>query len=186
MGFFFLLSFDLNKEWLVDGVGEKYKTKNKYISEARPIDINFTLVSLIPIRARAGYLAGYGDPEYIKELPTMPVITDKTFHGEYRCFEIDGDSMDNGTIESIKDKDVILGREIKKDLWKYKLHINKWKYFVIIHKDGIMVKQIIDHDIEKCVIICHSLSPLYPEDFKLNLDDICELYNVIKIVDRPI
>lgn len=149
------------------------------------VESDFNLIPLVPIRARAGYLSGYSDESFIEELPTIPVLTDRAFKGKYMCFEVEGDSMDNGSDKSLKDADVILCREVRKELWRSKLHIHDW-YFVIVHQDGIMVKQIVDHNVNTGEITCHSLNPLYGEDFKINLSDVYELYNVIKIVDRPL
>ena len=143
---------------------------------------NFMNVPLIPVRASAGYLTGYGDTEYIDTLPTIPVIVDRTYHGRYRCFEVDGDSMDDGTRDAICDKDIVLGREVKQEFWKCKLHIYDWD-FIIIHKDGVTIKRIIEHDTEAGIIKCHPLNPMY-NDFELSLNEVYELYNVIKIVDR--
>ena len=52
------------------------------------------LISIVPVNARAGYAAGYSDPEYIEELPKFSfplkeLYPDKT----YRIFQIEGDSM---------------------------------------------------------------------------------------------
>lgn len=53
-----------------------------YHSNARPVDdLSYMNVPVIHIKAQCGYLAGYGDTEYIDTLPTMPVIVDKTYHG---------------------------------------------------------------------------------------------------------
>ncbi len=48
-------------------------------------------IELVPVKASAGYLNGYGDPEYLAELPkfNLPMFTQGTF----RAFEISGDSM---------------------------------------------------------------------------------------------
>ena len=48
-------------------------------------------IELVPVKASAGYLNGYGDPEYVAELPkfSLPMFTQGTF----RAFEIQGDSM---------------------------------------------------------------------------------------------
>lgn len=146
-------------------------------------DVQFMNVVHVPVAARAGYLSGYGDETFIGELPTIPVIVDKNYRGKYRVFDVDGDSMDDGTRLSLYDNDKILCREVKQHLWRDKLHFNKY-FFVIVHREeGILVKQIIDHDVNTGEITCHSLNPLY-EDFKLSLNDVVELYNVIKIVDR--
>src|SRR5260221_2946580 len=48
-------------------------------------------IELVPHKAAAGYLHGYAEPEYVKELPKfrLPVLS----QGNYRAFEISGDSM---------------------------------------------------------------------------------------------
>lgn len=173
---------DLNIEWLKSGKGEMLIEEKRM--EVIPVtDLQFMSVPLVPISAHAGYPSTYGDVGYIDTLPTFPVIVDREYKGKYRVFEVSGDSMDNGQREAICDKDKILGREVRRDLWTSKLHINDW-FFVIVHREeGIIVKQIIDHDVEKGLIVCHSLNPLF-DDFVVHLNDVSELYNVIKIVDR--
>ncbi|MEO9211399.1 MAG: helix-turn-helix transcriptional regulator, partial [Ginsengibacter sp.] len=49
------------------------------------------LIHFVPVKAAAGYLAGYGDSEFIDELNTftLPMLTGSHF----RAFEIIGDSM---------------------------------------------------------------------------------------------
>lgn len=56
-------------------------------------------IELVPVKAAAGYLNGYADPDFVNELPrfSLPVLS----HGNYRAFEISGDSMlplESGTI----------------------------------------------------------------------------------------
>lgn len=172
----------LNNVWVECEAGEMLNSETSSEATIKTIS-EFVQVPLVPIRAKAGYLVGYGDDVYIQTLPTVPVITDRTFHGKYRCFEVEGDSMDDGTRNAICDRDVILGREVGRQLWSCKLHYKDW-LFVIVHQDGILIKQIVDHKVDEGIIICHSLNPLYGEDFEVRLDEVSELYNVIKIVDR--
>lgn len=177
-----LISLDenINSHWIETGNGAMYINKN---SNALEINVDmFQNIPLVPVRAHAGYKSGFGDAEYIESLPTVPVIVDRSYKGKYRCFEIDGDSMDDGSRDSICDKDVVLCREVKRDLWCNKLHIKDWN-FILVTKDGILAKRIISHDIITCKVICHSLNPMY-EDFEICLNDVYELYNIIKIVDR--
>ena len=174
---------DLNTGWLLTGDGEMLKN-SALKSDAREKEINeFVHVPMVPVRAKAGYLIGYGDQEYVDTLPTIPVITDRTFHGKYRCFEVEGDSMDDGSRDALCDRDVVLCREIRRDLWQYKLHINDWD-FVIVHKEGILIKRFVEHNVDRGTITCHSLNPMFGPDFTVNLLDVYELYNVLKIVDR--
>ena len=48
-------------------------------------------IELVPVKASAGYLNGYSDPEYVSTLPkfSLPIFKQGTF----RAFEIKGDSM---------------------------------------------------------------------------------------------
>lgn len=180
-------------DWLMYGTGEIYaappeekESENTlpFVSNARRMDVTgFMNVPLVHVRAQCGYLCGYGDAEYIDTLPTLPVIVDRTYHGKYRLFEAEGDSMDDGTRQSICDGDIVLGREVQRALWRSRLHIHDW-YFIIVHcTEGISIKKIIDHDVENGVITCHSLNDMF-NDYKVELDEVAELYNLIKIVDR--
>lgn len=153
-------------------------------SEARVLEnFNFMSIPLVHIHARAGYARGYGDLEYIDTLPTFPVIVDRNYKGKYRVFEVEGDSMEDGSMYSICNGDKVLCREVKQEYWKTRLHYKDWFFVIVMREDGILTKQIISHDVENHKIVCHSLNPMF-EDFEVDLADVAELYNVIKIVDR--
>ncbi|WP_299568466.1 helix-turn-helix domain-containing protein [uncultured Pedobacter sp.] len=49
-------------------------------------------VEVVPLKAKAGYLSGFSDPEYISSLPKMhmPMLPQ---NGSFRIFEIEGNSM---------------------------------------------------------------------------------------------
>lgn len=176
-------TININSDWLMLGKGDM-EIKPTGQGNAKLVEnIQYMEVPVIHIHARCGYLAGYGDPEYIDSLPTMPVIVDKTYNGNYRVFETEGDSMDDGSRKAIYEGDKVLCREVKRDLWQYKLHYNDWYFAIVDKKEGIVIKQIIDHDVENGIITCHSLNPLF-NDYTIQLDDVAELYNVIKIVER--
>lgn len=184
---------EINQAWLFTGEGNmlnsgyNFPEKNSF-----PVNENkayyrskspfFSHIPLVSIHNANYYTTGCDNDEYLHRLPTIPVIIDKDFQGEYRCFEVDGDSMDDGTRNAICDKDIVLGREVKRELWKNKLQIDDWD-FVIVHKEGVTIKRLSGQDTEKGIIICHPLNSLY-NDFELNLDNIYEIYNIIKIVDR--
>lgn len=167
--------FDINSNWLITGEGNK-----KNIEEAIPVNVNCILnVPLVNQYAYAGYLGGYSDVEYIESLPTIPFIVDHEAHGHYIAFEVRGDSMNDGTEESYLEGDRLLCREIKRELWvDSKLHIRKWD-FVIVHKDGILIKRILDHNVEEGTITIHSLNPIYP-DRVINLAEVYQIFNVIE------
>lgn len=141
-------------------------------------DLKIMNVPLANQYAQAGYLSRFADEEYIESLPTIPFTDDVEHRGEYMCFEVKGDSMDNGSYESYLEGDIILCRNIRQDYWMSKLHYDKWD-FVIVHKEkGILVKRIINHDVERGVITLHSLNEYY-EDFDIHLKDVAKLFNII-------
>lgn len=143
-------------------------------------DPNIIMIPLVSQYAYAGYLCGYGDPEYIDSLPKIAVTINKEGKGNYMMFEVRGDSMEEDSRDGIYEGDRLYCREINKDLWKFKLHLKQWD-FVIVHKtEGILVKRIIDHNINTGDITIHSLNPYY-EDRILNLEDIAQLFNVIEV-----
>lgn len=181
----------VNRVWLFTGVGNKFnipqgEKDDQEIKSGEAVKINPNIIQ-IPIvsqYAQAGYLTGFSDEEYMESLPMIPVFVDREPKGNYVAFETKGDSMDNGTDESIKEDDILIGREIRSDLWKYKLHIRKWN-FIIVHKtEGILVKRIIEHDVENGIIIAHPLNPFY-EDIKISLNDVSQLFNVVQIQRKP-
>lgn len=175
---------DLNPNWLLTGEGEMLNIINRKVNEAYPIDEPIILrVPLVSQYAQAGYLCGYADEAYMASLPTIPYIVDHEAQGHYVAFEVKGDSMNDGTEDSILEGDRLLCREIMPHLWSdSKLHIRKWD-FVIVHTEGILVKRIIDHNVENHTITIHSLNSIYPDRI-INLSEVKQIFNVIEL-QRP-
>ena len=137
-------------------------------------------VPMVDQYAYAGYAAGWKDEEYIEDLPKVSITVDKKEKGVYRAFEIVGDSMENYTSEemariSIPDRATLICKELPLILWKNKFNSIRLGVYTIVLKEGIVTKEIIDHDQETGNITCHSYNPKYP-DFIINLDDIQALY----------
>jgi transcriptional regulator with XRE-family HTH domain len=88
-------------------------------------------IEIIPHKAKAGYLAGYSDPEYIENLQriSMPFLS----KGKFRAFPIDGDSM-----PPHKEGSFIVGRYIE-NLNAIK---NGKTYILITENDGIVYKRV--------------------------------------------
>jgi hypothetical protein len=195
---------ELNRNWLLTGEGNMLVRNGKSnANDLGDLPSNFDLddtphidlpggdillvFPLVSEGARAGYLSDFADPEFIEKLPKHSIIVQEYHKGIYRGFEAVGDSMDDGSKMSIPDKSKITGRYLMHHHWKNKLHIHRYTEFVIVSKEeGIIVKKITHHDVEKGIITCHSLNPnkeLYP-DFELSLEDVQELYNVIDVSIR--
>lgn len=142
---------------------------------------------VIPYKAYASYLRGHSDPEFYEGLETMPVPVDKTHKGTYLIFEIGGESMVNFTTAEMARKSLwpgqkVIGRDLRREHWKYKLHINSTDCWIIVHRErGIVIKEIIDHDIDKGEITLHSWNPDKNEhpDYTVSLDDVDQIFNVV-------
>jgi transcriptional regulator with XRE-family HTH domain len=140
-------------------------------------------VPLVTQKARAGFLRGFRDEEYIEELPIHEVTVDFFYKSRYFAIEAEGDSMDDRTIYAIPDKTVLTCRVLNQEMWKPKLHVHNFPNWVIVHKrDGVLVKQIAEQDLEKGYIVLSSLNPdkdLYP-DYRVEVKDILMIMNVVK------
>ena len=174
-----------NMDWILYEKGEPIISKeNIEILEAIPLNQNYIInVPLVNQYAQAGYLCGFQDAAYMATLPTIPFIIDHEAKGNYVAFEVRGDSMNDGTEESYLEGDRLLCREIAPYLWaESKLHIRKWD-FVIIHEEGILVKRIIDHNLENHTITIQSLNDMY-SDRVIDLAEVRQIFNVIEL-QRP-
>lgn len=88
-------------------------------------------IEWVPVKASAGYLNGYADPEYVAELPKfhLPIFN----QGTYRAFEINGDSM-----LPLPSGSIIIAEYI--DDWSY---IKPGQTYVVISQnDGVVYKRI--------------------------------------------
>ena len=176
-----------NIDWILSEKGEPISEStntNIEVLEAIPINQNYIInVPLVNQYAQAGYLCGYEDATYMATLPTIPFIVDHEAQGNYVAFEVKGDSMNDGTEDSYLEGDRLLCREIQSHLWvTSKLHIRKWD-FVIVHQEGILVKRIIDHNVDSHTITIHSLNDMYP-DRVIDLTEVKQIFNVIEL-QRP-
>jgi hypothetical protein len=138
---------------------------------------------LIEQYAYAGYHAGFTDSHFIDELPRHAIVVDKLHFGTYRAFTVKGDSMDNNSKEAISSGDIITGRKIDPKYWNNKLHLHKYQDFIIHTVDGIIVKRILEHNVNEGWITCHSLNEdksTYP-DITVTFEEIKELYNIVSV-----
>ncbi len=121
-------------------------------------------IHFVPVKAAAGYMAGYGDPEFIDELNTftLPMLAP----GNYRAFEIVGDSMLPTPSGS-----VIVGEKIE-DLEEVK---NNNTYIVVTKKEGIVYKRIMRNTRYKNKVSLISDNPQY-EPYNINSEDILEVW----------
>lgn len=129
-------------------------------------------IPFVPVKAAAGYLAGYSDPEFIDELNTftLPMLSG----GDYRAFEIVGDSM-MPTISG----SVIVGEKVQ-NLEEVKSNNT---YIVVSKTDGIVYKRVLKNNRQKNKYTLVSDNPSY-QPYNIGADEILELWQAQMILSR--
>lgn len=142
---------------------------------------NYMETEYLSREAQAGYLSSIANHSFFE---TEKILVPKEFEkGNYLVVEVTGDSMDDGTKRSICEGDKILIKELDPGTFRnFKLNFKK-NIFVIMMREGAVLKEIIDHDLEKGIITCHSWNPLY-QDYNVNLKDVLKIFYYKKIVER--
>lgn len=177
-------------EWMMSGVKESNIQDilvNNNGNQFQQLDNGSYLmkVPLIEIDAQAGFADNYNDVEYISEVNTYhSLIVSEPHRGKYLAFRVKGDSMDDGSSESILPLSIVAVRELQRVHWKDKIRYNQFPYWVIAHTESSfpLLKKITNHDVNKGIITCHSLntSPEY-KDFELNINEMTALFYVVDI-----
>jgi DNA-binding XRE family transcriptional regulator len=124
----------------------------------------------VQVKARAGYLAGYADPEYIETLPAFKLPGYN--HGTYRLFEVDGVSMYN----TLQDKDRCIARWAQLSEGK-----DDRVYVIVTRTEGLLIKRCIFR-LNEGKIVCKSdnnHNGEYPP-IVIDVSDVLELWYVVE------
>ena len=150
-------------------------TGNSYLAKRRQqkmMTAERNVIHFVPVKAAAGYLAGYADSEFIDELNTftLPMLAG----GNYRAFEIIGDSMlptPSGSIivaEKVDNAD-----DVKNDQ----------AYIVVSRNEGIVYKRLVRNNRAKNKITMVSDNPQY-QPYQVNTEDVVELWQAQMIINK--
>jgi transcriptional regulator with XRE-family HTH domain len=123
-------------------------------------------IELVPQKAAAGYLNGYTDPEFIKELPRfkLPFLSDS---GTYRAFEISGDSM-----LPIVPGTIIIGQYVER-LEDIK---NGKTFLLVTKKEGVVFKRVFNYLEEKGKLFLVSDNKQY-SSYEVEPDEVLEVWS---------
>jgi transcriptional regulator with XRE-family HTH domain len=145
-----------------------------YLEKRRQMKMDADVVEIrfVPVKAAAGYLAGYGDPEFVDELNTftLPMLGP----GQYRAFEIVGDSMLPTPSGS-----VIVGEKVE-DMEDVK---NSNTYVVLSRNEGVVYKRIMKNNRLKNKITLISDNPQY-EPYNVSTEDVLEVWKAVYIMQK--
>lgn len=119
-------------------------------------------VALVPVKAQAGYLTGYNDPEFIQSLPTyrLPNIQ----NGIFRMFQVKGFSM----YPTLQNNSYVVGQFVE-DIFN---DIKDNRVYVVVTKEnGVIIKRVLNRLEKYGNLYCKSDNrreypnlPIIPED----------------------
>ena len=149
-------------------------SKSNYLAKRRAMKLaaGRPEIPFVPVKAAAGYLAGYADPEFVDELNTftLPMLSG----GNYRAFEIIGDSMLPTPSGS-----VIVGEKVE-DLEEVK---NNAACIVVSRNEGIVYKRVQKNGRSKSKLTLASDNPSF-HPYTVNTDEILELWQAQIVVSK--
>ena len=176
-------AFDINPDYLFGKSAAMLKAEVNhptYSGIPKVVAVNNTgdeNVVFVPAQARAGYLNGYGDPEYIETLPSfhMPQLA----QGSYRCFEVKGHSM----LNTFVDGDLVFGAYVE-DLNDVK---DGYVYVVVSKSEGLVLKRVINRiNVDRTLLLkSDNTDGNYPS-YSINAEDIEELWLVQMYASKEI
>jgi transcriptional regulator with XRE-family HTH domain len=165
----FRLSLDeLLRKKMQDAKGSNYLAKRR----AQKMAGLPNQIQLVPVKAAAGYLAGYGDPEFLDELNTftLPMLAG----GNYRAFEIVGDSMLPTPSGS-----VIVAEKIE-NLENIKSNLT---YIVVSRNEGIVYKRVMKNNKLKNKLTLISDNTVF-QPYTVNAEDVLEIWKAEMVVSK--
>lgn len=123
----------------------------------------------VPVKARAGYLSGYGDADFMHTLPTyrLPGLDNAT----YRMFETEGPSMAPNIISG----DKVIGQWVQTmdDIRENRVHV------VVTKNDGVVVKRLMNRIHERGKIVLKSDTVNHRKEFptyQIDPSDVLEIW----------
>lgn len=166
---YFELTID---EFIYETINDKWKPNMKSQgSNLRILSISVDQhdqenIEMVPVKASAGYLNGFADPEYIRELPKFQLPLPSLSHGTFRAFEIVGDSM-----LPVHPGSIIIGEYM--DNWN---DIKVGETYVVVSKnEGVVYKRAGNRFKENKVLKLVSDNKLY-DPYTVPAEDIVEIW----------
>ena len=153
----------------LSNTGESFLAKRR---QQKMMSADRNVIHFVPVKAAAGYLAGYADSEFNDELNTftLPMLAG----GNYRAFEIIGDSMmptPSGSI--IVGEKIDNSEDVKTDQ----------AYIVVSRNEGIVYKRIVKNSRSKNKLTLVSDNPQY-QPYQVNAEDVVELWQAQMVISK--
>ncbi len=119
---------------------------------------------LVPIKAKAGYTAGYSDPEFIAQLPSFS-LPHLPYGPKYRMFPTTGDSM-----LPIPENAYVIGAFLED--WR---SLTRETACIVITKSEGIVFKLVRFQADNRSFLLRSLNPEYPP-YEIAVEDVLEIW----------
>lgn len=120
-------------------------------------------IEMVPLKAKAGYLAGFGDPTYLEGLPTFR-LPNLPVNKKYRMFQTEGDSM-----FPVPEGAYVIGS-----------YLSEWRLtkespcIIVTATEGISFKMV-SFLLDKRAFLLRSLNPIY-SPYEVGAEEIKEIW----------
>ena len=165
-----LVNTDLSVPKNEEGEGNKVDPEGKGLRVLTTLvdRDNKELITLVPLKASAGYLKGYADPDFIETLPRFSLpLPDLSREKTYRAFQVNGNSM-----EPIPSGSYIICDYLQN--WN---EIKDGKAYVVVTRDdGIVYKRLYCND--NNILLLKSDNPEYAP-FTLPVSTVSEVWKAL-------
>lgn len=132
---------------------------------------NEDLIEMVPLKASAGYTAGYADPDYLKVLPTfhLPFLSRDR---KYRSFPIKGDSM----------PPVVEGSYVVGEFVQNWMSIRNGTPCIVVTKEEGIVFKVVHNllDSEQSFQLCST--NLFYQPYLVHANDVLEIWKFVNYI----
>lgn len=202
--------FGVNEKWLTSGIGEKYDTgdystnsnvrsnlvKAELINRLdvihfkgnvfikTPFNKFLLLVPVLGEMAQEDLLMNPDKQIPIDDYNRHPVSVSSPISGNFLAFEMTPDYSLNSLLSwDIIEKDALLvGREIKRDLWNGKFYFHSHRLYIFIHKTkGILVREVLSQPNDYKITLKTNVRGSDPIDEEIDLLDCVRVYSVLSL-----
>lgn len=171
-----ILKFDFNTEFIFRGIGPMF-IKETMIDNLKILTVicdskDRNKIVHVPIEAHAGYALQQSNASFIEELPSYHLPQSKfKIDSTMRSFDVKGESMN----PIFNNADIVICTYVHAFDWER--NINENKYYVIISKEGIVLKKISNRVKQESLLLMHSENQDFAS-YAISIHDIIEIWEV--------
>lgn len=180
----FIEHFGVNPLWILSGEGpmllladpESQKAEEPAIPFRKPGTEIITVtvdsagnenIVLVGNKARGGYPNHYMEPEFLSDLPAFSLPGTRFKNGTFRAFEVAGDSMQPTCYPG----DIVIAQK----LYNWATEIREGYVHIIVTKDDILVKRVLNRLVESGNLVLKSDNFAYPVQL-MEGEDVLEVW----------